>query len=238
MSIADKLTQVAENMQRVYDAGKAAGGYSDGYEAGQQAAYDSLWEDLQEGGSRTDYQYAFHYMNAKSFRPKYDLTVKMATCMFRYTNIPGSLGDILNECGVKLIWQSGATGNSVFYGSAFTRLPHIVATGGSLGYYFTSCKNLETIDSIDVTNATASTAFNSTFSGCTALKNLTIVGEISVSGMNVSACPLTHDSLMSIINALQKKTGGTFTVTLGADNLAKLTDAEKAIATGKGWVLA
>ena len=40
---------------------------------------------------------------------------------------------------------------------------------------------------------------------------------------------------MSIINAL--KSGVTQTLTLGTDNLAKLTDTEKAIATEKGWTL-
>jgi hypothetical protein len=47
---------------------------------------------------------------------------------------------------------------------------------------------------------------------------------------------------MSIINTLNDYstyTGTTvFKVTLGSTNLAKLTDAEKAIATEKGWTLA
>lgn len=48
---------------------------------------------------------------------------------------------------------------------------------------------------------------------------------------------LTHDSLMVIINGLQTVTE-TQTLTLGTDNLAKLSDAEKQIATDKGWTLA
>lgn len=47
---------------------------------------------------------------------------------------------------------------------------------------------------------------------------------------------LTHDSLMIIINGLQTVTGKT--LTLGTENIAKLTDAEKQIATDKGWTLA
>ncbi|MBQ9096942.1 MAG: hypothetical protein IJY55_00920, partial [Clostridia bacterium] len=51
---------------------------------------------------------------------------------------------------------------------------------------------------------------------------------------------LTFDSLVSIILALKDYSGTstTKTVTLGATNLAKLTDSEKAIATQKGWTLA
>ena len=42
---------------------------------------------------------------------------------------------------------------------------------------------------------------------------------------------------MVVINGLQTVTE-TQTLTLGSTNLAKLTDAEKKIATDKGWTLA
>lgn len=41
---------------------------------------------------------------------------------------------------------------------------------------------------------------------------------------------------MVVINGLQTVTGQT--LTLGTANLAKLTDAEKKVATDKGWTLA
>ena len=78
------------------------------------------------------------------------------------------------------------------------------------------------------------------FRECSALVDLNIVGTINATGLNVQQSPLSHDSLMSIINALADKTGvsGTWKVTLGATNLAKLTADEIAIAEGKGWTLA
>lgn len=48
---------------------------------------------------------------------------------------------------------------------------------------------------------------------------------------------LTHDSLMVVINGLQTVTSSQ-ALTLGSTNLAKLTDAEKKVATDKGWTLA
>ena len=50
---------------------------------------------------------------------------------------------------------------------------------------------------------------------------------------------VSMEELNSIINALKDYSGSgkTYTCTLGATNLAKLTDAEKAIATEKGWTL-
>lgn len=48
---------------------------------------------------------------------------------------------------------------------------------------------------------------------------------------------LSHDSLVRVITNLKTVTT-TQTLTVGAYNLAKLSDAEKAVATGKGWTLA
>jgi hypothetical protein len=79
--------------------------------------------------------------------------------------------------------------------------------------------------------------FNASFTNSTALENITIEGTIG-NDFDIHWSPLTHDSIMSIINHLQTKTSGTFTLTLGSTNLAKLTDAEKAIATSRGWTLA
>ena len=62
-----------------------------------------------------------------------------------------------------------------------------------------------------------------------------------VIGQNIdfTSCPLSHESLLDILSHLKdiSGTGETRTLTLGSKNLAKLTDAEKAIATTKGWTL-
>ena len=67
----------------------------------------------------------------------------------------------------------------------------------------------------------------------------TINGEIAAKiSFDLSPCTkLTHDSLMNVINSIQTVTSSK-TLTLGTTNLAKLTDAEKQIATDKGWTLA
>lgn len=70
MSIADKLTAIAENEQKVYDAGR-------------QAEQDQFWEDFQESGKRTNYKYAFYSVSSSlskfrgwtdnNFNPKYPI---------------------------------------------------------------------------------------------------------------------------------------------------------------------
>ena len=55
---------------------------------------------------------------------------------------------------------------------------------------------------------------------------------------DISASEKFEESdLVTILNNIATVTS-TQTLTMGAANLAKLTDAEKAIATNKGWTLA
>ena len=82
-----------------------------------------------------------------------------------------------------------------------------------------------------------STSNGNCFQACSALTNITGNPNFKVS-LVLSYCPnLTHDSIMVVINGLQTVTS-TQTLTLGSTNLAKLTEADKKIATDKGWTLA
>ena len=65
---------------------------------------------------------------------------------------------------------------------------------------------------------------------------------IHMHGMKVSfniseSTKFTREALVEILNNLATVTTSP-TLTMGSKNLAKLTDADKAIATGKGWKLA
>ena len=87
-----------------------------------------------------------------------------------------------------------------------------------------------TLDMQKVTNA------NYMFNSCSALEEV----HIHNLGVNLSLSDspkLTHDCLVELINNLQTVTS-TKTLTLGSTNLAKLSDAEKQVATNKGWTLA
>ena len=80
------------------------------------------------------------------------------------------------------------------------------------------------------------TVLTSLFYGCSSLINIYGNPNFKVS-LDLSDCTqLTHDSLMVVINGLQTVTGQT--LTLGTENLEKLMDEEKKVATDKGWMLA
>ena len=225
MSIAEKLTAIAENEQKVFDAGK-------------KAEHIGFWRTVQENGSRENYPQCFSTaFNERNFYPAFDFNVKNGMYMFRSFSFNGDLDQRLKDCGVVLNTENITNANGMFHSPyAITKLPHLVLTLPSilsLTFY-----DMNALKSLEVTFG-KETGYSGTFGGCKALENLLVHGTIGQNGFNVSeSTKLTHDSLMSILNCLEAKTEGTWTVTLGTENLAKLTDAEKAIATEKGWTLA
>lgn len=75
--------------------------------------------------------------------------------------------------------------------------------------------------------------------GCERIKHLISHPEFNVAARFSYNNMLTHDSLVNLLNNLKDLTGETAkTLTLGTENLAKLTVEEKAIATNKNWTLA
>ena len=196
MAIADSLNTIAENVPKVYDAGK-------------KAEYDAFWDALQEYGNRDYYYYGFAYRwNDECYNPKYPIF-----------------------CGGST--TNSANGNALFRTSPITDTKVDVTILYNAAGAFYGCTQLKTIKKLIVTEVTS---YSNTFYQCYALENIVIEGTIG-KDIDFKACPLTYDSLMSIINALKSGVSG-LTCTLGTTNLGKLTDAEKAIATQKGWDLA
>ena len=101
-----------------------------------------------------------------------------------------------------------------------------------MGRMFYSCYALTSIPEFDASNV--KTIYD-IFKNCYKLES------IHMHGMNVSfdissSTKFTREALVEILNNLATVTTSQ-TLTMGSTNLAKLTDADKAIATGKGWTL-
>lgn len=83
------------------------------------------------------------------------------------------------------------------------------------------------------------------FAGCSSLTDLN-GSAIWYASVDLSPCPLTEASLLNMLNWLNDFTSPSSrameeyqgTLTLGSTNLAKLTEAQIAVATNKGWTLA
>lgn len=105
---------------------------------------------------------------------------------------------------------------------------------------FNHARNLHTIEG-DLTIANTDNT-SVIFNYCGALKNIRFkyIGVTKTNLSFASCSNLTVESLLSILNALSDNSAidTTYTVTLGATNLAKLTDDQIAIATAKNINLA
>ena len=116
-------------------------------------------------------------------------------------------------------------------------LKSVVISNGvtSIGVWaFVNCTGLENL----VLPASLTSIGSSPFSGCTALNTVTLGNGFNCNGLNLTGCPLTVDSMIAMFVSLADLTGEAVkTLTLGADNLSKLTDEQKQIATNKNWNL-
>lgn len=229
MSIEEKLTTIAENQRRVYDAGYAVAdhhgqitanlryqeGLEEGYQSGktdgilqgEQNAYDAFWDNSQQNGNRTNYTQGFsgYGWTDETFKPKYPIIANEARYMFAHVTI--------SNINVRI---------------------YIVGTDIRNFFEHSTLKNVQ---EIVLTQPTVATSWMSYTSG---LEEIRITCEGNGCFMENVTCTvntLSHDSLVSIINALQDLVplGKNYTFSIGSTNKAKLTTAEIAIATEKGW---
>lgn len=243
MSIAEKLTTIAENTPKVYDSG-----YSKGTAEGYSQAESDFWDGFQENGNRTFYEYGFCNTAFEPLRPKHKVVPTSRTiCMFEHlknTKVIEKAYFDLSQASVTSQSGSSTGGHyATFRGNEYSSLEVIEDIGLQPGGYYQTFRFQRKLRTIEVMRVLETTKFNAPFTDCYALENLTIEGTIGQNNFDVSSSTkLSHDSLMSIITALKDystDTSGTqWVVTLGTANLNKLTDAEKAMATQKGWTLA
>lgn len=199
MSIAEKLTTIAENEQKVYEAGK---------KADRSEFYDAYIS----GGMRN--AFSGTSWNKKTFYPTRDFLA--GTYCFQYHNWwAGDLYDLaarMEECGVKF---TAVDPTQTFMYAHITRVPKLDSSSfitTLADRTFHDARFLVTIDEWILGERTA--GFANSFYNCTALKNITVSGVIP-STINFSPCPLTVESLKSIISCLKDYSTQTpFTQTL------------------------
>jgi hypothetical protein len=113
MSIAEKLSTIAENEQKIYDAGR-------------QAERVEIWENIQRNGARKAYTYGFAGGSWKdtTYFPIYDIVcdgTNAANHMFLYN-------DGVTDVKVTVILKNTVTTNS-FASSGIKRIPLIKLVG-------------------------------------------------------------------------------------------------------------
>lgn len=225
MSVAEKLTKIAENEQKVCEAGKVIG---------RDEQCCEFWDSYTDCGNRTDYKFAFYSKgwNNKTFKPTVVLRPKKAESMFAYSEIVGDLTEL-----AEIDFSATTEMKNAFY--SCSEITHIgeINTSQCTGYAscFYGMRKLVGIKKLAFSGRVSS--FGSMFQNCVALKDIVIEGVIRGNISFQYSTELTHDSLMSILNALYDSSGTstTYKLTIGSENYAKLTDEEIAIAESKNW---
>lgn len=234
MSIADKLATIAENEQKVYEAGK-------------QAEYDKFWDNYQSNGKRTDYGYSFYgdCWNINTFKPKYDIKSTNFTQMFPYFNN-------LSETQIDLVALAEENGIKIEFSSTTGHSNYSFATGGisrigvvdmstiiSSSYCFYGAysqeRGLQTIDKIISSETTA--FHNTTFGYAKWLENVTFEGVIAIS-IYFQYSPLTPESMKSVINCLKnfKGTGKEYSCEVKfRDDCWAALEADSTAPNGSTW---
>ena len=228
MSIADKLTTIAENEQKVYEAGRK-----------------KAWDFIQNKGNRIDYQKTFYGIDITDFYPEYNIKPKNASEMFRDTvgNTPirYDLVERLAECGVEIDFSECTVATYAFYCSAFTHLPVLdfrkaVTTTKYLGCGHSGVKK---IDKIILTEDGQSLL--NYFGYATLLEEVEIEGKIAGDNLDIkNSAKLTLDSLKSILTALKDYSGTaneySYTVALRSENWAVLEADGATAPNGQTWI--
>lgn len=233
-------------------------GYNKGYLRGKQegiaAEYSRMWDRLQISGNLTNYADVTGFFNGyqfgfNNFYPKYDIRpVGNASRLFyawenssKYgiTDNTGSLKQRLEECGVVLDTSKVTDATSMFNYCAITEIPTLdftSLTDTTTHVFANSYSRMVTIEKI-ITKE--SVTYKNWFLN-TDITNVTFEGVIGQDLDMSYGSRLTVESMNNIISCLKDYSGTdtTHTLSLGSTKLAKLTDAEKAVATQKGWTLA
>ena len=196
MSVAEKLKQIAENEQKVYEAGK---------EKGIKTEYDRFWDSFQEHGAREYYRYAFAGTGwtEETIKPKYDIVPTNAGNMFVANSVlSGSLKEIFQGITFDLSKSTDCSGmfNSC---SEITELPYLdFSSTTAISQVFYGCRKLK---SLNIKLPDRELNFLNAFRGLTALESIKIDGTIASDVSFEWSTLLSKESITSVIGCLSSE---------------------------------
>ena len=191
-------------------------------------SFDGCWQ-FDDTANVTSMSYMFYSCSKLTTVPLFDTS--------KVTSMYSMFSDCSSLTTVPLFDTSNVTSMyGMFYScSKLTTVPQFdTSKVTDMGYMFYYCSKLTTVPQFDTSKVTD---MSSMFSGCSSLEAIHMININARLDIHYST-KFTREALLEIIGNLKAQTSGTKTLTMGATNLAKLTDEDKAIATNKGWTLA
>ena len=211
-NIANKLIEIAQKQQKIYQAGvelgKNAGGYTQGVIDGKQAQYDMFWDIYQDNGNRSDYGLAFaRRWKDEIFNPKYDFIITNAGAMFQDSDIT-ILASKLKEKGLKFDTSKSTGALQMFQGAKIKDVPELdLRNCTNIGYIFGSSAKVETIEKLILSEK--ATTNPTTWFSAKQLTHCLFEGVLAVTGVSLKESTLLDkESIVSLVNILSNETSG------------------------------
>lgn len=202
------------------------------YNAGKQAEYDRFWDAFQQNGTRTNYERAFRRWTDEIYKPKYiPKPINNIIGIFEDAVIPRI--DLTNFDATEILTGGVSAFSSNYIEYLEMDIPKCSTLSSSL-YYMRGLKTIKLhnmnqcqIGTLIQANVLKNVEFNGTFVGT--------FMEMLQSSL------LTYESLQNIIAAAydygKNPDGQAHRIGLHKDAKAKLTEADIAKLTQKGWTL-
>ena len=185
MSISEKLTTIAENQQKVYDAGK-------------KKQYDDFWSNVWnrfDASKTNQYMFSGVCWNNETFYPNRNIIFYSGRGDGAFfLNQVSNLKQRLSECGVTMNTSQITNLLQMFTYARTEELPEISTISSTvLTQIFAECKNLKSVDKLILKND-GSQSFSSSFNNCISLENILIEGAIGKS-ISFQHSPLSTRSI-------------------------------------------
>ena len=201
--------------EKIAEISSGGGSFDEGYEEGKKAQYDAFWDNFQH--NQTNWC-NFGRWHRHCFYPKYSMVLsgRQSDNFLLFDNysdytVGFDLAERLEECGITIDFSRATQTIRCFQNTKIGRLPELdFSSSNNLSNCFSNNPYLKTIDKLIVSEQAV---FEYTFNNCPLLEDLTIEGTIAQKGFDVSRCPLSKASFISVINALSTETTA-LTVTL------------------------
>lgn len=222
----NKIREIAANGEKAYEAGK-------------QAEYDAFWDEFQNYGNRTNYNYCFasECWNDNTFKPKYDINLKGYCPYFGADMAVTDMSKILTECGVVLNTSNATNFDYMFYIADVTKLPALdFSNATSLNYCIYFCNSLKEIEKIIVTEKQT---FPNSLIRSANIETVIFEGVIASTLTLPTLINLSVDSMISIIGCLAHYNGTdkefAYTLTLAEDCWTRLEASGRTPQSEFGW---
>lgn len=229
MSIAEKLTTIAENEQKVFDAGK-------------DAEWNRFWDAFQQNGNRTNYRGAFYGEFAgEAFYPKYDIRPGSNGAYMMFSSNKSNIDFVerLELCKIEMDFSQITTDANYLFSGVTVKRVGVIDLSNLSATKYNGLFNAAVIDTIDLLIVNEDSDTSAWFTNCS-IKNITFGGTIGKNTAFSGTHTLTIDSLKSLITHLKNYKGteyeGVYSVKLSS-TLKNLLNAEGATSPSGGlWL--